>query len=176
MPVTVTFTSGRTSNDSSKPGQNSWTGRFNRGLRSGHAGHRATSSLTVDPEHPTGGATVPTPPGTSSRRSTAQPVRAGMVEDRTGVAGRYNQAHLVSEFIDAGPANPVRADEMCVGIQGPKPTSPATTIASSDRLSVLCSEQGRLPAQIHRAPGDLRMSLAFSPRWPSAFRAKTSTA
>ncbi len=46
----------------------------------------------------------------------------GMVE-ATGLGwqGRYNQAHLVAEFIDAGQRNPVRADEMWRRIQGPKP-------------------------------------------------------
>jgi cation diffusion facilitator CzcD-associated flavoprotein CzcO len=46
----------------------------------------------------------------------------GMVE-ATGLGwqGRYNQAHLVAEFIDAGERAPARADEMWRRIQGPKP-------------------------------------------------------
>jgi len=46
----------------------------------------------------------------------------GMVE-ATGLGwqGRYNQAHLVSEFIEAGERNPARADEMWRRVQGPKP-------------------------------------------------------
>ena len=46
----------------------------------------------------------------------------GMVE-ATGLGwqGRYNQAHLVAEFIEAGERAPARADEMWRRIQGPKP-------------------------------------------------------
>lgn len=46
----------------------------------------------------------------------------GMVE-ATGLGwqGRYNQAHLVAEFIEAGDRDPARADEMWRRIQGPKP-------------------------------------------------------
>ena len=46
----------------------------------------------------------------------------GMVE-ATGLGwqGRYNQAHLVAEFIDAGERAPGRAEEMWRRIQGPKP-------------------------------------------------------
>jgi cation diffusion facilitator CzcD-associated flavoprotein CzcO len=46
----------------------------------------------------------------------------GMVE-ATGLGwqGRYNQAHLVAGFIEAGDRAPARADEMWRRIQGPKP-------------------------------------------------------
>ena len=46
----------------------------------------------------------------------------GMVE-ATGLGwqGRYNQADLVSEFIDAGERAPADADEMWRRVQGPKP-------------------------------------------------------
>lgn len=46
----------------------------------------------------------------------------GMVE-ATGLGwqGRYNQAHLVAEFIEAEERDPARAEEMWRRVQGPKP-------------------------------------------------------
>jgi len=38
-----------------------------------------------------------------------------------GWQGRYNQAHLVSEFIDAGERDPAKAEEMWRRVQGPEP-------------------------------------------------------